>query len=269
MSLYDKSFSVILPTLNEGENLKTLIPQIFHEFEGFPNNKFEILVVDDNSTDSTFEIIQSLKKRHSNLNILVRKNSKSLPLSILDGIKHAKNDYVVWLDADGSMDAPTLKKMVLKINKKESAVIASRFVEGGGYKGKDENEKVSFVRTIINVKKSKDSVLGMILSIWFNKLLSIIFKANVKDLTSGFIITHKENIEESAFLGSSYGEYFIFLVQNLLDKNIEIVEIGYIMGTRKYGESKTANSFIQLISRGIPYIKAVIKCRYFNNENKR
>ena len=109
----------------------------------------------------------------------------------------------------------------------------------------------------------------MIFSIWFNKLLTIIYKSKVKDLTSGFIITHKENIDEKAFLDASYGEYFIYLVQNLLNKKIEIIEIGYICGTRKYGKSKTANSFIQLISRGIPYIKAVIKCRYFNNDNKR
>ena len=262
-----KKFSIILPTLNEAENLKTLIPEIFKELKNFSNLNFEVLVVDDNSNDGTYNLIQSLQKKYKNLNIYVRSKEKSLPLSILDGVKKSKHEYVMWLDADGSMSASTVKKMILNSDDNKSVVIASRFVEGGGYKGVKENQGSSFIKAILNVRGSKDSVLGMIFSIIFNKFLQIIFRSNVKDLTSGFIFIHKDLIYEDAFKISSYGEYFIFLVNDLLKKNVKIYEIGYICGTRKYGESKTANSFRQLVSRGIPYIKAVIKCRYLNYGN--
>ena len=52
----EKGLSVILPTLNEEENLKKLIPEIAHLLEGELKIDYEIIVVDDGSTDNTKEI---------------------------------------------------------------------------------------------------------------------------------------------------------------------------------------------------------------------
>ena len=69
------NISIILPTINEEENLKFLIPDIFDELETIEILEFEILVVDDGSTDNTKELIKKLKNKYTNLEIIERSKS--------------------------------------------------------------------------------------------------------------------------------------------------------------------------------------------------
>ena len=256
------NLSVILPTINESENLKKLIPEIVVELSGSNVDSYEILVLDDGSTDDTKSFIEELNKTNHNIILKNRTSEPSLPMSIFDGIDNSKYDYVMWLDADGSMPAKTIREMVNKQSEQlEAVIIGSRFVEGGGYKGIQEIGTTSFLSAIKNVRKSNDSVFGMIASTLFNKLLILILSSEIKDLTSGFIIGKKENFKKDIFLKSSYGEYFVYLVTHLIISKVQIVELGYICETRIHGESKTASSLLQLVNRGIPYINAAIICR--------
>lgn len=258
-----ESFSIILPTLNESKNLKILIPQIY---EVILNSnfaiEFEIIVVDDSSEDNTIELIYELKKEYKNLKILSRNGERSLSESIYDGILHSSNNYIIWLDADGSMPADTILLLITnQLKNKEKVIIGSRFVDGGGYKGKKNDSNSNFLSALYNVYKSKDSVLGLILSLYFNKLLNILLPIKVKDLTSGFISINKSFIDKQVFSGRVYGEYFIYLVTDLFKKDISILEVGYICNTRIFGESKTAPNIFKLIERGLPYLKASYNCR--------
>ena len=101
----------------------------------------------------------------------------------------------------------------------------------------------------------------MIASTLFNKLLIFILKSPIKDLTSGFIIGKRQYFLEESFSKSSYGEYFVYLMTDLMKKNVNIQELGYICETRIHGESKTASSLVQLFRRGVPYIKAAVISR--------
>jgi len=142
----------------------------------------------------------------------------------------------------------------------DNIVIGSRFVKGGGYKGVN-NLNSSLFEAVKNVKNSNDSVFGMIFSIYFNKFLVFLFNSKVKDLTSGFIVGKKTLFQKKVFERSNYGDYFVYLVADLMKSNVNINEIGYICETRMYGESKTASSIFQLFRRGLPYIKAAYNCR--------
>ena len=134
-----------MPTLNEYTNLKILIPQIIIEMNKFSELQYEILVVDDNSDDDTENLIHDFSVTNSNIKFIKRTNPPSLPMSIWEGINNSKSDYVVWLDADGSMPPTTISNLIKKQSQnKESVVIASRFVAGGGYKGIEEAGKTSF-----------------------------------------------------------------------------------------------------------------------------
>ena len=260
--------SIILPTLNEADNLKILIPDILSVLKNLEFVDYEIIVVDDNSTDNTQEVMSKLCSDIKSLEFIVRKSEKSLPMSIWEGIENSKFGYVMWLDADGSMSSETIEKLLKTIEKdKESVAVASRFVEGGGYKGTILNEERSFVRSMFNVKKSKDSVTATILSSLFNKTLTFISKSNVKDMTSGFIVGKKEYFIKSIFEISVYGEYFVYLINYLNRKNIKVQETGYICGTRLHGVSKTGSSIMQLIKLGIPYIKAARIANRIDYEN--
>lgn len=262
------NLTVILPTLNEADNLNILIPEIQQTFKSINLINYQILVVDDGSEDNTHEVIENLNKQDSKINIISRKSPRSLPDSIWDGIDNSVHEYVMWLDADGSMTALAIKDILLKLQEdKNAVVIGSRFVNGGGYKGVLDIEKTSFFTAIKNVRKSNDSVLGMMVSIIFNKLLNYIFPYEIKDITSGFIVGNKKYFNKESFDRASYGDYFLFVVNDLAKKNIKMIEVGYICETRISGESKTASSIIQLIKRGIPYIKGAIIARKEINEN--
>ena len=260
--------SVILPTLNEEENLKQLIPGIVKIFHEIQFNEYEIIVVDDSSEDNTKELITNLNSKNRNIKFFLRSDERSLPMSILDGINFSIYDYVMWLDADGSMNPSSVKKLLLKLNENnDKVVVGSRFVEGGGYKGIEEVGRTSFFSAMYNVSKSNDSVLATILSKIFNNLLFLLTQTNVIDLTSGFIAAKKTFIDAEVFEKSSYGDYFVYLIYSFYSKKISVTEVGYLCETRLYGESKTGSSILQLIKRGLPYILAAVRCRIGINEN--
>ena len=260
--------SLILPTLNEGKNLEILIPEITEMFKNLKYENYEILVMDDGSKDSTENILNNLRSNNQRINLINRKKEPSLPMAIFEGIESSKFEFVMWLDADGSMPVETIKLLIQKIETKPNAVvIGSRFVKGGGYKGVKDIGRYSFFKAVKNVNKSKDSVSGMVLSIVFNKFLKFVFGFEIKDITSGFIILPKKYISKKPFERTSYGEYFIYLINDLLKRKIDIVEVGYVCKTRVYGESKTASSLIQLIKRGLPYIIAARISKKERNEN--
>ena len=254
--------TIILPTINECQNLKILIPEIVRNIDEATINKYEIIVVDDGSTDETDDLINNFNNSNKNIKLLNRQSEPSLPMSIYEGINKSNYEYVMWLDADGSMPATTIKDLIsLQSENLDNVIIGSRFVKGGGYKGIQEIGKTSFFSALANVRQSKDSVSGMIASTLFNKLLIFILKSPIKDLTSGFIIGKRQYFVEESFSKSSYGEYFVYLMTDLMKKNINIQELGYICETRIHGESKTASSLVQLFRRGVPYIKAAIISR--------
>ncbi|OUX38267.1 MAG: hypothetical protein CBE33_01150 [Candidatus Pelagibacter sp. TMED273] len=261
--------TIILPTINECQNLKILIPEIVKKIDEATINKYEIIVVDDGSTDETDDLINNFNNSNKNIKLLNRQSEPSLPMSIYEGINKSNYDYVMWLDADGSMPAETIKDLInFQSENLEHVVVGSRFIKGGGYKGIQEIGKTSFFSALINVSESKDSVSGMIASTLFNRLLIYILKSPIKDLTSGFIIGQKKYFHKDNFSRSSYGEYFVYLITDLMRNNVSIKELGYICETRIHGESKTASSLMQLFRRGVPYIKAALIARR-TNENIR
>ena len=254
--------SVILPTLNEEKNLEYLIPELISIMMVEKIENFEILVVDDGSTDGTFKLLDSFKANYGNVRLIENTPALNLPLSINKGIDLSKYDYVMWLDADGSMGSKAVQKLIREIkNKPDYAVIGSRFVEGGGYKGQSEEGSETILKVIKNIINSEDSILAVYLSKVFNNLLKIILKSNVKDITSGFIVGRKEYFVSESFQNSVYGEYFIKVISNLEKNKVSISEVGYYCTPRQFGESKTSSSYLRLINLALPYIKAALNYR--------
>lgn len=256
------NLSIILPTINEEENLKFLIPNIFEEIQSLGLVSFELLVVDDGSIDNTKELIENLNNKYKNLKLIERKKAPSLPMSILDGINNSKYQYVMWLDADGSMPAYVVKQLVEKqMCYLESVIIGSRFVAGGGYKGVEKDKNTNLITQIYNIYNSEDSILAVYLSKIFNIFLSRLLNLKVKDLTSGFIIGKKSNFRSEVFETANYGDYFINLVTDLQFNNVNCIEIPYYCETRKFGNSKTGANYLELFKKGIPYLKLAYKLR--------
>jgi dolichol-phosphate mannosyltransferase len=251
--------TIILPTYNERQNLELLIPEILRSAWEIDENKLHVIVVDDNSTDGTLEILEKYQALDHRFSYIVRQASPSLPLSILEGIRAAETEFVAWLDADGSMPIRDLLRFSSAVRLENlDVVIGSRFVVGGGFKGLNEVGKTSLLDFFENLNRSKDSVLAVLLSRALNEFLRIVLRAGVRDLTSGFLIVRKTFIEDRDF-EASYGDYCPILIKRLVIRGAVIREIGYLCLPRMFGESKTGTSLRTYVRRGLPYIFRSIK----------
>ena len=255
------SLSIILPTLNEKENLEILIPSILEKLASLKIEKYEILIVDDGSKDGTHQLIEKYNLIDKNVKLLLRDDQKSLPKSIYYGVESSTSEYIMWLDADGSMDASSVKKLIIEVCKQPEIVfVGSRFIKGGGYKGQVEEGKLNILNYIKKISNTEDSILAIILSKYFNKFIGSLLNIGIKDITSGFIIGRREYfLNKEVFLNATYGEYFIYLIKDLNSKSITTIEIPYFCKPRISGYSKTSTNYFSLLKLSVPYIKAALK----------
>lgn len=120
--------SVVVPTLNEVENIELLVARIF---ERSPDST-EIIIVDDGSTDGTRECVRRLSETHPVR--LVTRDAASFGLSgaVIEGARAARGELLVVMDADLShppREIPALTSPI--IEDRADMVIGSRYVRGG------------------------------------------------------------------------------------------------------------------------------------------
>ena len=160
--------TILIPVKNEEDNISNIIYNI--EKKLF-NLNYEVLFVNDFSTDKTVEIINNYKNLKKNIEI-VHNKKEGLGEAIKNGIKFSKGEYLSIIMCDGSDDIDDLKKYI-EIIKKENldAVFGSRFLK---------NSK------IIGYPKFK-----LILNRIFNYFVSLIYVNKYNDFTNAFKIYKK------------------------------------------------------------------------------
>jgi dolichol-phosphate mannosyltransferase len=115
--------AVIITTLNEANNIKTLIPAI----DTVLKEDYITVVVDDNSLDGTQEIVIGLSKDYP-INLICRPKKMGIASAIMDGIKQQKAEYYVTMEGDWS-HPPSLLNPMRYFLKKYDLVVASRYAD--------------------------------------------------------------------------------------------------------------------------------------------
>ena len=228
--------SVVFPTYNESMNIENLINRTHN---AILHNK-EIIVVDDDSPDKTWEIAQSLQGK--DVKVIRRINQKKLVTAIQRGIDEAKGDYVVWMDADLSMPPEVIPNMIKRLRTCD-IVVGSRYVKGG---------------------RDKRPMLRVVSSRFINFIANLILNFNVLDYDSGFIAARKEVLQKMRLSNSGYGEYCIEFLYKAGKKGYRIKEVPYSFIDRRAGESKTAESLYGLFKFGMMYLKRIFVLRLKN-----
>jgi len=97
-----KNISIIIPVLNEEKNIGELINEIIVALH--KKIKYEIVIVDDGSSDGTVKSIKDKIKKYSFIKLISHKKNYGQSQSLRTGIMHSKYDYIVTLDGDGQND---------------------------------------------------------------------------------------------------------------------------------------------------------------------
>mgnify|MGYP004640010883 CR=1 FL=1 len=101
--------TIVVPCLNEADNVCELYRQIEHELKG---TSFDCIFVDDGSSDNTLEVIKSLRLQHENVGYISFSRNFGHQKALLAGIRSANADAVVMLDADLQQPPAVIPKMI-------------------------------------------------------------------------------------------------------------------------------------------------------------
>lgn len=119
--------SLILPTYNEAKNIPVLLQRV-HE----RTRPHEVIVVDDDSPDRTWEVAERLKAEYPHLTVLRRIGRKGLSSAVAEGCDMATGDVLVVMDSDLQHDPSLVTQLQQKIEAGADVAVASRYREGGG-----------------------------------------------------------------------------------------------------------------------------------------
>jgi len=223
--------SIILCTYNEEKYIEKIIVELEKNIENL-----ELVIIDDNSSDRTVEIIKKLNKTNKYKTVF-RKKSRSLASAFVRGIIESTGNYIGWVDTNMNELAPKFNLMIKELESNNDLVILSRYIEGGGDK-----------RTFMRSMGSK----------YFNIFSRFILRVPIKDLTNSVFLMKRKVMDEVTFLGYGHGEFFIEFLYNAYKKGFKIKEIPHIQEKDEDIEnSKSAPSLIKFIYHGFMYVMRV------------
>ncbi len=207
------SISIIIPTYNERENIAPLVARIKKAINDY---EYEVVFIDDNSNDGTAKEVQALSSSYP-VRVIVRTGERGLASAVVEGIKHAKGELLVVMDADLQHPPEVIPKLLKEIKSGADIAIASRYVEGGSI------PDWGLVRRII----SRGAI--------FLVHLLLPLSRKVNDPTSGFFVFRKEVVLGARLKPTGYKILLEILMEG---KYKNTAEVPFAFSTRGRGESK-------------------------------
>jgi dolichol-phosphate mannosyltransferase len=234
-----------LPTYNERANIGLLIEGIL----AHAITPHLVLVVDDNSPDGTWQVVEEMAARHNTPQItrvllLRRVGEKGLTSAIQAGIDAAINTHgatiVTWMDCDLSMPPTDVPRLVQAVLNGADLAVGSRWIAGGA--------------------DIAHGFMARTLSWIINYAATLLISRQVHDYTSGFLAARAPLLQELR-LNGDYGEYCIDLLGRALRAGYQVCEVPYLCVPRNAGESKTGVNLWDYLVKGRKYVATIWRLR--------
>ena len=232
------NFSLVLPCYNEEKN----IPFLCKEFLDLPlqNYSAELILVNNGSTDNTKSQIEHAIKNNKLSNAVIKlvnlNLNKGYGGGISEGLKRAKGEYIGWAHADLQTPLIDFYKLFLKIKDKSQ-------IFGKG------------------VRKNNRGFDGIV-SRFHETLASIILGKKMKEINAQPKIFNRDLMRYFTNMPYKWTTLDTYTFYVCLKNDIEIETIDVFFNTRKFGESKWKNNFINFISHIIFNIFYLFKLRF-------
>jgi dolichol-phosphate mannosyltransferase len=240
---------IIIPTYNEAENIKKIVPVALEACNKIPQHDCHILVVDGNSPDGTGALVQKMSVENDRIHLLMEKEKAGLGGAYVFAFNYAmeemRADVVMEMDADFQHDPKEIPNFIKKLEEGYDYVIGSRFVKGGSIP-KDWGLNRKFW-----------SIGGNL----FSKVVLGIY--SVSDFTSGFKASRVRNYLDQLDLASVRSKGFAYkidLLYKMYKLEAKIAEVPIAFGLRDRGNSKMEQN------NALDSLKVVLSIRV--NENK-
>ena len=162
--------SIVIPIYNERNNISILVKKIHHVLR---NSRFEIIVIDDSSTDGTTNILKNLKKKYPKFKFILRKKKeRDLSKSCAEGFTKSKFDKIVVMDGDLQHDPKYIPIMLKKYNENNCDIVVG-------------------ARDLIKNRVKSLSLFRQFSSYIIIKIFDIFFGKKTIDPMSGFFLFNK------------------------------------------------------------------------------
>jgi dolichol-phosphate mannosyltransferase len=212
------NFSLIVPTYNESKNLAKLVEILTQLLDNYFNDNYELIIVDDDSPDLTWQFGLDLMPNYPQLRVMRRQAEKGLSTAVIRGWQASQGEILGVIDGDLQHPPETLIKMLDEMVKGADLVVASRHVEGGGV------SDWGFIRRFLS---RGAQMLGLMI------LPNVI--GRVSDPMSGYFMVRRSAIANCPMNPLGYK----ILIEVLGRGNIaSVAEVGYVFQERQAGESK-------------------------------
>ncbi len=234
----EPDFSVILPAHNEEGNLEKVVDVVRNSCGG---RNFEIVIVNDASTDSTGKIAGEIAQKFENVKVVHRNPPNGFGLAVRSGFEVASGKILIPFMCDMQDDATVITKMADKANEGYDIVVASRYTAGG------KNIDYPFVKNIANRLH--------------NKFAAFLFGMETGDLSYAFKAYNKNLIKDLEIKSEWFEITSEIVLKALILKNAKIGEVPTTMVARNKGITK-----FKLFKLGKNYLRVLLealKLRYF------
>jgi dolichol-phosphate mannosyltransferase len=227
--------SMVVPTYNESKNVSEMVRRLTALLDGPLGKTYEIIVVDDNSPDRTWEVAQSLTAQYPQLRVMRRQGERGLSTAVIRGWQAARGEILAVIDADLQHPPEVTMGLWQEIERGAEIAVASRHIEGGGV------SDWSFIRRVVS---RVAQMIGLVL------LPGVV--GRVSDPMSGFFMLRRSAISGVELQPLGYK----ILIEVLGRGRFRwIGEVPYVFRERVEGESKATGKIY------IDYLRHLLRLR--------
>jgi len=228
--------SVIVPTFNEALNIDRLVTQLAQLLDEPFGHRYEIIVVDDNSPDRTWELAQKLVSERPRLRVMRREQERGLSTAVIRGWQAARGEVLCVIDAD-LQHPPDLALALYRIIERGADIaVASRHLEGGGV------SDWSVARRIVS---RTAQLIGLVI------LPGVV--GRVTDPMSGYFMIRRSAIEGVELNPLGYKILIEVLARGKLPW---VGEVPYVFSERAHGGSKATGRVY------LDYLRHLLRLRF-------
>jgi dolichol-phosphate mannosyltransferase len=208
--------ALVIPTLCEAENIGGLLDHVRGVLDPL-HIEYEIVVVDDDSSDGTGDVVSAISAKDPRVRLLVRKGQRGLSGAILYGWKNTDADVLGVMDADLQHPPEVLPKLVAAIQRGRDVAIGSRYTPGG------ETGSWNPVRKLLSAA-----------AVWVTYPLQP-RNSHAKDPMSGLFLVRRRCVDNIEFQPTGFKLLLEVLVRGKIES---IEEVPFAFGLRSRGASK-------------------------------